>query len=475
MNPVPRRLKWIYVTAAILIGVPLVLIAALLSLSKINAITPAQRQFPAASLKPKTAEAAPSRPHAINTIPTDVLVKRLASITTQSQDATIFDELAQSCPNREAAEIYARLTAEYKAFRDSFDKVGLNDWSPGQPLTDAQKKWLIEHQAVIADLIKLAAAGGIPMVTVEQAMALDPKVCLNMPVPNFLSSQVYGKILAAETSRLVEAGDFRGAAQTLMATMPLAQSISEPFIINHLVAVAMEGVANRELADWLSRSAPPADIARQLRDQLAATALNPSNLLETSQLEYQSIRQFYIGYLDGSFNSLLMMNLGNQLGRNMADLNLLDSFYQNPFLTSRDSVIATWQSAWMRSDPAWALETFDNAWQQSLRIIETNQPANVDIDSRVYVPLNNAAEILTRTDQTLAQLRANLAALDLICGGSGAGVDPFTNEPIRILQQPDGTLIYSLGPDRQDQQGAVTYDPHNGTISAGDIVVRIPR
>lgn len=46
------------------------------------------------------------------------------------------------------------------------------------------------------------------------------------------------------------------------------------------------------------------------------------------------------------------------------------------------------------------------------------------------------------------------------------GLDPFGSPLVR-----SGNAIYSLGPDRSDQGGALAYDPTNGTVSTGDIVI----
>jgi hypothetical protein len=53
--------------------------------------------------------------------------------------------------------------------------------------------------------------------------------------------------------------------------------------------------------------------------------------------------------------------------------------------------------------------------------------------------------------------------------------DPFTEESFKLVEDEDGgTTIYSLGPDQEDQGGRIAYDPTNGTLSPGDIVIRIP-
>lgn len=57
---------------------------------------------------------------------------------------------------------------------------------------------------------------------------------------------------------------------------------------------------------------------------------------------------------------------------------------------------------------------------------------------------------------------------------AGIPLDPFTSAPLRVEAGQEGVNLYSLGPDRTDQFAGVDYDPTNGTLSAGDIVVRVP-
>lgn len=51
--------------------------------------------------------------------------------------------------------------------------------------------------------------------------------------------------------------------------------------------------------------------------------------------------------------------------------------------------------------------------------------------------------------------------------------DPFTEKSLRVNESEDGPVFYSLGPDLKDQKGKITYDPTNGTVSPGDVTLRI--
>ena len=74
-----------------------------------------------------------------------------------------------------------------------------------------------------------------------------------------------------------------------------------------------------------------------------------------------------------------------------------------------------------------------------------------------------------RADVVTAHLRLCEALCALRLGQSDTlsrFPDPFTGQPLRVAND----RIWSLGPDGQDQSARVSYDPTNGTVSAGDIV-----
>jgi hypothetical protein len=58
---------------------------------------------------------------------------------------------------------------------------------------------------------------------------------------------------------------------------------------------------------------------------------------------------------------------------------------------------------------------------------------------------------------------------------AGPPDDPFTSEPIRMKPDVDEFVCWSLGPDKFNDDAAVSYDPTNGTTSTGDIILRVSR
>jgi len=106
--------------------------------------------------------------------------------------------------------------------------------------------------------------------------------------------------------------------------------------------------------------------------------------------------------------------------------------------------------------------------------------------------------LLTRTQQPnlgevqrrLETVRARLLLLKTACAVKGKSLkppfpaqldaaelpeDPFAKgEKLRYVSNGNGgAVVYSLGPDQKDDRALIPYDPTNGTVSAGDILVRI--
>jgi len=53
--------------------------------------------------------------------------------------------------------------------------------------------------------------------------------------------------------------------------------------------------------------------------------------------------------------------------------------------------------------------------------------------------------------------------------------DPFISKPLKFISHPDSMTCYSVGPDKADDFAQISYDSTNGTVSNGDIIVKIPK
>jgi hypothetical protein len=112
----------------------------------------------------------------------------------------------------------------------------------------------------------------------------------------------------------------------------------------------------------------------------------------------------------------------------------------------------------MGEQPSWETEL----WRRDLREEITDDPIiRPGGDLREYF----ARSICVETLFALVQQQ-----VDLLTDSGMERFDPFTGEPLHM----DGEHIWSLGPDTEDQGGLLVYDPTNGTLTPGDIVVPRP-
>ncbi len=52
-------------------------------------------------------------------------------------------------------------------------------------------------------------------------------------------------------------------------------------------------------------------------------------------------------------------------------------------------------------------------------------------------------------------------------------IDPFCGASFHYRNQTKGCELWSVGPDGKNDDARVTYDPTNGTLSAGDVIPRV--
>ncbi|MBX7245456.1 MAG: hypothetical protein K1X53_08150 [Candidatus Sumerlaeaceae bacterium] len=57
----------------------------------------------------------------------------------------------------------------------------------------------------------------------------------------------------------------------------------------------------------------------------------------------------------------------------------------------------------------------------------------------------------------------------------GPPTDPHTSQPLSFFSANGDFVCYSWGPDETDNRAQLSYDPTNGTLSAGDLITTVPR
>lgn len=109
-----------------------------------------------------------------------------------------------------------------------------------------------------------------------------------------------------------------------------------------------------------------------------------------------------------------------------------------------------------------------------------------------FVHSANAVEMMTRLRAVDAQFEllrvATAARARMLTAGSFPAEgrqfmpyfttvpdDPFTSAPLKTVTAEESFVVYSVGPDKTDDRAEISYDPTNGTVSRGDLLIEVPR
>ncbi|MCE5231512.1 hypothetical protein LLG95_18190 [bacterium] len=403
-----------------------------------------------------------------------------------------YEKFVANGPNKTAAVLIPKINDVFTS-RTLFPDTLFQYFSRRDTLTPEEIDWLKQNQETIANILKLAGSGGFPSISNEQAARIPDDQLPKLPYINFLTAQQSSRVLAAECRRRRDAHDYTGAADCLVAIDTLAQSVSEPRLINVLVAVAMKSIGYRELRLWLEHAPMPNEIATRLRDKLSAA--KPLDIRPCVELEYRAGRQGLIQYLNGSFEEIMRSqpngNSGNYYRGKKIDVFLvfdeLSSLNVKP-VTQYFS--AATNALRVKSSADAIIRDYDKFYEMAFddlgsgRISENRSRLDQFAESSTLplvgmnAPVANYDEANARVTTTEAMRQIDLAALDLILNPTASAAkqpDPFTTLPLRRIDEPTTTTLYSLGPDRADQRAAITYDPTNGTHSVGDIFIHVPQ
>ena len=262
----PRR-RWPFILLAIFIGISVLAFLVLQVAFSINAI-PEEKLEPPAELLRETSAIARTH-HVPSAAPTPLPKTYL--------------ELVGLSPSDTRAVAYTQLEKDF-----NWPPLP-QGWSPGDPLSDAQREWLDRHDSIVQAAIVLTSAGGLPPFPHELAAATDFKN--PFPEPHFYALQMFAKTLALEARRRADSGDVKGAADLMIGVDPVAHAIREPQLLNHLVAVGIADIPSRYVNRWVeSGEIIPANIALRLHGAFGAYALRLEDARFVLEVEYRSSR-----------------------------------------------------------------------------------------------------------------------------------------------------------------------------------------
>ncbi len=389
-------------------------------------------------------------------------------------------------PQSQVIEIYSNWSKRYEAGKDEYSKIWL-DWNARQPFSDAQKRWL---ETQIEDLIKIAAADGLPKVKCEDVLTSEYVFRIGTPDNLFYMT----RLLAKGSRCRRELGDERGAAEALLAIGPIANTSTEPYLVDYFFSFFIgRSMRDFELSHWLEASPPKPEIARMLRDRLAATGdSQPLDFHRQLELEYRIQRGSLISTLQQSYPDLFLheYKMDHHEAQGAVDpWYILDQFASHPIDTVQDCSVAAVHSIGDKSYARSTLDEFEAIWAGVLKKptsqIDGGEFTGLEmgiINLRTqYFRFEEFSDMevrIARARATQAREAVNLAALDLVLQSAGDAKQPRASIRSRPSRQNRRADYDHLDLQRRAGQnrpaGAIAYDPTNGAFSGGDILLRLP-
>lgn len=376
-------------------------------------------------------------------------------------------------------------------------------------LTPEQAGWLRRHGALLGLIHRLAQAGPLPMPSTQERLAYMKRTGKPLPVLEYLNLRLCAKICIAESMLRLQQGERPGVRQGIEDSIALAglgcdgDQLINKFLQVQLIVPTLQ--LTRLMLD--DPATPPAEL-----DWLCATLaqaeerLDPPDMLTRAMAaEYLEMRQEIVNSIEKKSWRSPIFGWDVEQNRRLyeAQLRVPGSRRYVTLPNLVKLVPKAFIAIHLRNNSPEALREFDRyntMGQKSLdqpfsQFTKIHQEAEEQYWSHTYEARNflvrictpNLLEIKRRisenetrlhlvrlglalraaTSQTLALRREDLAAQP-----HNPWRDPFTERPLQLDASTSPTLLYSLGPDLHDQGGALSYDPTNGTLSAGDIIMR---
>jgi len=296
---------------------------------------------------------------------------------------------------------------------------------------------------------------------------------LEVSFSHFAEARQAARMLTLRAYVAAEDGRPDDALASLRACYRMADHIqSEPTIISHLVSIAIQGTAGKALEEILCKTAPSPAVAREFADQLATIdntsasvfALKSENALVGLRL-FERLRSGEMSLAELTSGMAGTVESRKQIRR----LAFLGAWLRRPLLNANERVYLRF----MEKQVAGFALPWPDSQQTVDRIDASLQHARFwSFVAQCITPVFGRA-MLSR-DRATASVRAAAIALSLkayyadhgaypesLSALEAAGwtlpTDPFGGGPFHYRREGDGFVVWSIGPDMEDDNAARDY------------------
>jgi hypothetical protein len=328
------------------------------------------------------------------------------------------------------------------------------------------------------------------LASVESASALpgyrqenDYSKGAEMSLPHVIDNLTVSQILAALALQQMRQGNTAAAWRTIETSFRFADTLrDEPLIISQLVRISSQVIAIEAMKDLAAVSAPPDEVSQKIQKQLSlsdqeksmALALNGERIFfsEWAFSRHRPDLLKYVSIVSDSSNE-------DQKTSYFPEAFLLFPYSSRWSAALFGPMVMPWDHAlYLKTMSAMLAEPFSNETATADQSFE-ELPA-YGVLTRLVVPAlsrcrssalyGNGASIVGLLGLKAIDYKQRRGSFpsDLQVLGAQDLVDPFTGEPLVYRPEPNGFLLYSVGPDLTDDGGR-EYD---NKTKKGDIVWR---
>ena len=293
-----------------------------------------------------------------------------------------------------------------------------------------------------------------------------------MSLPHISDNLTVSQILAALALQQMRQGNTAAAWRTIEISFRFADTLrDEPLLISQLVRLSQQSIAIKAMKDAAAISAPSEDVSQMLQKQLslfngeksAALALNGERILFSEWAFSQSPVSLGKWMRKFSFGEEVSFPYSSTLA-SVVFGPLLQPWDNAAFLQASRTMFASGEKAVSESDEGSYVQNIPGLFALTKYAIPSVQ--------RVRSRLTHAesAELVARLGLAVINYKREHGVFprDLQALGAQDLVDPFTGKPLVYRPEPNGFLLYSVGPDLTDDGGR-EYDHKE---RKGDIVWR---
>jgi hypothetical protein len=308
---------------------------------------------------------------------------------------------------------------------------------------------------------------------------------LSTLVPHLTDAWEVCALLQWDAARRAHATDNEGALESCLALQNAARSMGdEPFFISLMVRVGCNGFAVRAIERTLAQShvTPASEPTLKLMQEVFAEELTEPTLLIALRGQRAGLHQFVQAMVEGKVTAATLGAVGRTV-------DILEAVYQgnrgkrslNNEVESRLTEYLpgslTRQHAAMlhfandmvdagRLPPEQAEERFE-ALEKKIRnetyLVRITAPSLIKIreaERRLRANIRCAVAALAAERYRLAHNRWPESLDDLVKAGflDAVPIDPYDGKPIRLKRVADGLVLYSVGPDKIDNDGFMNRD-----------------